>query len=58
MNHHIVAGSPSCSLLSKGWKQTDVRSREHLTPAEVGKLAAAANSRGRHGARDGFAIRF
>jgi len=42
----------------KGWRATNVRSREHLTPAEIEKLATAARKRGRHGARDAFAIRF
>ena len=41
-----------------GWRTTTVRSREYLTPTEVEVLAAAARTRGRHGARDAFAIRF
>ena len=36
---------------------TDVRPREHLTPAEVEELAAAAKKRGRYGHRDATAIR-
>jgi type 1 fimbriae regulatory protein FimE len=39
-------------------KNTDVRSREWLTEGEVDRLAIAARKRGRHGARDAFAIRF
>lgn len=31
---------------------TESRSREHLTPEEVGKLLIAARRTGRHGARD------
>jgi len=38
-------------------KNAAVRTREHLTPAEVETLAAAALKRGRHGHRDGLAIR-
>jgi len=36
----------------KRHKHTDVRSREHLTPAEVAKLRKAARSLGRHGERN------
>jgi len=38
-------------------KNADVRSREHLTPAEVEMLASAARARGRYGHRDALAIR-
>jgi integrase len=41
-----------------GWRTTTVRSREYLTPTEVEVLATAAKTRGRHGARDAFTIRF
>jgi type 1 fimbriae regulatory protein FimE len=41
-----------------GWRTTTVRSREYLTPTEVEMLATAAKTRGRHGARDAFVIRF
>jgi len=38
---------------------SDLRTREYLTPAEVEKLATAAKTRGgRYGGRDAFAIRF
>jgi integrase len=35
----------------------DVRGREHLTPAEVERLATAASKLGRHGPRDALMIR-
>ena len=41
----------------KGFKNTQVRGREHLTPAEVEQLATAAAKLGRHGARDALLIR-
>ena len=37
-------------------KNSEVRSREHLTPDEVGKLIKAARSIGRHGHRDATLI--
>ena len=36
----------------------EVRGREHLTPDEVERLAAAAAKLGRHGFRDAFLVRF
>ena len=59
--HLRVVGEPELTQRRgrpKGWRATNVRSREHLTPAEIEKLATAARKRGRHGARDAFAIRF
>jgi type 1 fimbriae regulatory protein FimB/type 1 fimbriae regulatory protein FimE len=41
----------------KGFRNTQVRGREHLTPAEVEQLAAAASRLGRHGHRDALLIR-
>ena len=38
-------------------KNAEVRTREHLTPAEVDRLANAAKERGRYGSRDALAIR-
>jgi type 1 fimbriae regulatory protein FimB/type 1 fimbriae regulatory protein FimE len=38
-------------------KNGEVRTREHLTPAEVETLATAAQKRGRYGQRDALAIR-
>lgn len=37
-------------------RNSDVRAREHLTPAEVERLARAAGKLGRHGARDALMI--
>lgn len=37
-------------------KNTEVRSREYLTPAEIDRLIAAAKSLGRHGHRDSTLI--
>jgi type 1 fimbriae regulatory protein FimB/type 1 fimbriae regulatory protein FimE len=38
-------------------KNAEIRTREHLTPAEVETLATAAAKRGRHGQRDALTIR-
>ena len=38
-------------------KNTDVRTREHLTSAEVEMLVSAARARGRYGHRNALAIR-
>jgi type 1 fimbriae regulatory protein FimB/type 1 fimbriae regulatory protein FimE len=54
---HIVADLPQPSTRPPvRQRNRDVRPREHLTPAEVDKLIAAAKKRGRHGHRDSTAI--